>query len=111
MSAILFAVAEMAAASATTLSVGSATSFDSIVSPKLQSKAFIVKYNTRNYLRNFSGLKAEAFVRCESELEMKVLQLFDNPLLLKPETKSRDLGTMFSPKHLIKWLFLEPLAV
>ncbi|KAL3329206.1 hypothetical protein AABB24_036348 [Solanum stoloniferum] len=56
----------MAVASATTLSVGSATSFGSIVSPKLQSKAFIVKYNTRNYLR-FSGLKAEAFVRCESE--------------------------------------------
>ncbi|KAH0739042.1 hypothetical protein KY290_037747 [Solanum tuberosum] len=67
MSAILFAVGEMAAASATTLSVGSATSCGSIVSPKLQSKAFIAKCNTRNYLRNFSGLKAEAFVRCESE--------------------------------------------
>ncbi|KAJ8547152.1 hypothetical protein K7X08_010738 [Anisodus acutangulus] len=57
----------MTAASAITLSVGSATSFGSIVSPKLQSKAFVAKYNTRNYLRNFSGLKAEAFVRCESE--------------------------------------------
>lgn len=67
MSAILFAVGEMAAASATTLSVGSATSFGSIVSPKLQSKAFIAKCNTRDYLRSFSGLKAEAFVRCESE--------------------------------------------
>ncbi|XP_070002221.1 malate dehydrogenase, chloroplastic-like [Nicotiana sylvestris] len=60
----LFAVDEMAAASATTFSVGSATSFGST---KSQSKAFVAKYNTRNYLRNFSGLKAEAFVRCESE--------------------------------------------
>ncbi|XP_055813794.1 malate dehydrogenase, chloroplastic-like [Solanum dulcamara] len=57
----------MASASATTHSVGSATSFGSIVSPKLQSKGFVVKYNTRNCLRKFSGLKAEAFVRCESE--------------------------------------------
>ncbi|KAH0637376.1 hypothetical protein KY289_037291 [Solanum tuberosum] len=100
MSAILFAVCEMAAASATTLSVGSATSFGSIVSPKLQSKAFIAKYNTRNYLRNFSGLKAEAFVRCESELEMKVLQLFDNPLLLKPERKAEILEPCSAPSIL-----------
>ncbi|KAJ8530689.1 hypothetical protein K7X08_023570 [Anisodus acutangulus] len=58
---------EMAAATATTLSVGSATSFGSIVSPKLQSKSFVAKYNTRNYLKSFSGLKADAFVRRESE--------------------------------------------
>ncbi|KAK4341618.1 hypothetical protein RND71_040119 [Anisodus tanguticus] len=57
----------MAAATATTLSVGSATSFGSIVSPKLQSKSFVAKYNTRNYLKSFSGLKADAFVRRESE--------------------------------------------
>ncbi|XP_009605716.1 malate dehydrogenase, chloroplastic [Nicotiana tabacum] len=57
----------MAAASATTLSVGSATTFGSILSSKSQSNTSAVKYNTRNYLRNFSGLKAEAFVRCESE--------------------------------------------
>ncbi|KAK4356925.1 hypothetical protein RND71_022535 [Anisodus tanguticus] len=57
----------MTAASAITLSVGSATSFGSIVSPKLQSKAFVAKYNTRNYLRNFSGLKAEAFAQKEEQ--------------------------------------------
>ncbi|OIS98944.1 PREDICTED: malate dehydrogenase, chloroplastic-like [Nicotiana attenuata] len=57
----------MAAASATTLSVGSAMTFGSILSSKSLSNTCAVKYNTRNYLRSFSGLKAEAFVRCESE--------------------------------------------
>ncbi|XAR50042.1 Malate dehydrogenase [Bertholletia excelsa] len=57
----------MAATSATTLSIGSTASFGSKANPVAQSKAFAVKFNSKNCLRSFSGLKAATSVSFESE--------------------------------------------
>ncbi|XP_009778649.1 malate dehydrogenase, chloroplastic isoform X1 [Nicotiana tabacum] len=57
----------MAATSATTFSVGSATSLGCKGSSVSQSKAFSVKFYSKNSLKSFSGLKAATDVSCESE--------------------------------------------
>lgn len=57
----------MAATSATTLSVGSTTALGCKGSSISQSKAFVVKFNSKNNIRSFSGLKAAINISCESE--------------------------------------------
>ncbi|KAK4489858.1 hypothetical protein RD792_000503 [Penstemon davidsonii] len=57
----------MAATSATTFSVGSTASAGSKIGHVIQSKAFSIKFNPKNHLRSFSGLKAANSVSCESE--------------------------------------------
>ncbi|KAL0416638.1 UNVERIFIED_CONTAM: Malate dehydrogenase, chloroplastic [Sesamum latifolium] len=57
----------MAATSATTFSIGSTASAGSKVSQVTQSKAFSINFNSKNYLRSFSGLKAMNSISCESE--------------------------------------------
>ncbi|XP_044486993.1 malate dehydrogenase, chloroplastic-like [Mangifera indica] len=57
----------MAATSATTFSVGSTVSFGPKASQLPQSKPFGLRFNSKNSLVNFSGLKAATFVSCESE--------------------------------------------
>ncbi|KAH6797337.1 malate dehydrogenase [Perilla frutescens var. hirtella] len=54
----------MAATSATTFSIGSTCPK---VGQLMQSKAVIIKLNSKNCLRSFSGLKASNSVSCESE--------------------------------------------
>ncbi|KAJ0105682.1 hypothetical protein Patl1_18765 [Pistacia atlantica] len=62
-----FQECEMAATSATTFSVGSAISFGPKASQLPHSKPFGVRFNSKNSLANFSGLKAATFGSCESE--------------------------------------------
>ncbi|CAN4086332.1 unnamed protein product [Withania somnifera] len=57
----------MAATSATTFSVGLTTSFGCKGSSISQSKAFGVKFNSKNNLTSFIGLKAATTISCESE--------------------------------------------
>ncbi|PSS07914.1 malate dehydrogenase [Actinidia chinensis var. chinensis] len=57
----------MAATSANNLSIGSTMSFDPKVSPLSQPKAFGMRFNSKNCLKCFSGLKAVASASCELE--------------------------------------------
>ncbi|CAL0330624.1 unnamed protein product [Lupinus luteus] len=57
-----------ASASAATFTVGTTTSLAQRGSTLPQSKSFGVRFNSKNYLKNFCGLKATSSVRCESEL-------------------------------------------
>ncbi|KAK6123031.1 hypothetical protein DH2020_043227 [Rehmannia glutinosa] len=56
----------MAATSATTFSIGSTASAGCKVDHLKQSKAFRIKFNSKNYLRTFNGLKSANSVNCES---------------------------------------------
>lgn len=57
----------MAAASATTFSIGSAAPASPKDGHSISSKAVSFKFNSKNCLRSFSGLKASNSVNCESE--------------------------------------------
>ncbi|KAL7204619.1 hypothetical protein ACSBR2_017657 [Camellia fascicularis] len=57
----------MAATSATTFSVRSTMPLGSKVSPISQPKAFGVRFNSKNCVKSFSGLKAATFGSCESD--------------------------------------------
>lgn len=57
----------MAATSATTFSIGSTASAGPKVSNLTQSKALSVKFNGKDQLKSFSGLKATKSISCESE--------------------------------------------
>ncbi|KAL7204621.1 hypothetical protein ACSBR2_017659 [Camellia fascicularis] len=57
----------MAATSATTFSVRSTMSLGSKVSPISQPKAFGVRFNSKNCVKSFSGLKAATSGSCESD--------------------------------------------
>lgn len=57
----------MATSSATTFSIGSTVSFGPKASQLAQSKPFGVRFNSRNSLASFSGLKAATSVSCETE--------------------------------------------
>ncbi|XP_028122180.1 malate dehydrogenase, chloroplastic-like [Camellia sinensis] len=57
----------MAATSATTFSVRSTMSIGSKVSPISQPKAFGVRFNSKNCVKSFSGLKAATSGSCESD--------------------------------------------
>ncbi|CAL5380026.1 unnamed protein product [Camellia sinensis] len=57
----------MAATSATTFSVISTMSLGSKVSPIPQPMAFGVRFNSKNCVKNFSGLKAATSGSCESD--------------------------------------------
>ncbi|KAL6956485.1 malate dehydrogenase [Sarracenia purpurea var. burkii] len=57
----------MATTSSTTFSVRSTMSFGSKVSPISQPKSFGVRFNSKNCLNCFSGLKAASSVSCELE--------------------------------------------
>ncbi|KAE9601949.1 hypothetical protein Lal_00040903 [Lupinus albus] len=58
----------MASASAATFTVGTTTSLAQRGSSLPQSKSFAMRFNSKNHLKNFCGLKATSSVRCESEL-------------------------------------------
>ncbi|KAE9609631.1 hypothetical protein Lal_00006283 [Lupinus albus] len=58
----------MASATATSFTVGTATSLTHRGSSLPQSKSFGVRFNSQNHLKSFCGLKATSSVRCESEL-------------------------------------------
>ncbi|THF94788.1 hypothetical protein TEA_024649 [Camellia sinensis var. sinensis] len=58
---------KMAATSATTFSVRSTMSIGSKVSPISQPKAFGVRFNSKNCVKSFSGLKAATSGSCESD--------------------------------------------
>ncbi|OIW19629.1 hypothetical protein TanjilG_18439 [Lupinus angustifolius] len=58
----------MASASAATFTVGTATSLAQRGSSLPQSKSFGVRFNSKNHLKNFCGLKATSSLRRESEL-------------------------------------------
>ncbi|CAL5381690.1 unnamed protein product [Camellia sinensis] len=58
---------KMAATSATTFSVRSTMPLGSKVSPISQPKAFGVRFNSKNCVKNFSGLKAATSGNCESD--------------------------------------------
>ncbi|EYU35828.1 hypothetical protein ABFS82_09G039500 [Erythranthe guttata] len=57
----------MAATSAATFSVASASSPCSRVSHLTHSKSFSIKFNPKSHLRNFNGLKSADSVICESQ--------------------------------------------
>ncbi|XP_075661818.1 malate dehydrogenase, chloroplastic [Castanea sativa] len=57
----------MAATSAATFSIGTNVSFGCKVGSLSQSKPFGVRFNSQNYLKSFSGLKAATSVSCESD--------------------------------------------
>ncbi|KAK6117951.1 hypothetical protein DH2020_048314 [Rehmannia glutinosa] len=56
----------MAATSATTFSIGSTASAGCKVGHLKQPKAFSIKFNSKNYLRTFNGLKSANSVNCQS---------------------------------------------
>ncbi|THF98811.1 hypothetical protein TEA_026601 [Camellia sinensis var. sinensis] len=58
---------KMAATSATTFLVRSTMSLGSKVSPISQPKAFGVRFNSKNCVKSFNGLKAATFGSCESD--------------------------------------------
>ncbi|RVW90505.1 Malate dehydrogenase, chloroplastic [Vitis vinifera] len=57
----------MAATSLTTITIGSSASIGSKAIPLSRSKCFGVSFNSQNYLKSFSGLKAASSISCESE--------------------------------------------
>lgn len=57
----------MAATSSTTITIGSSASIGSKAIPRSGSKRFGVSFNSQNYLKSFSGLKAASSISCESE--------------------------------------------
>ncbi|KAK6123309.1 hypothetical protein DH2020_042939 [Rehmannia glutinosa] len=57
---------KMAATSATTFSIGSTASAGCKVGHLKQPKAFSIKFNSKNYLRTFNGLKSANSVNCRS---------------------------------------------
>ncbi|KAI9117502.1 hypothetical protein K1719_011668 [Acacia pycnantha] len=57
----------MAAASAATFTIGSATSLNQRGSSLPQSKPFYFRFKSQNSLKNFCGLKAASNISCEAE--------------------------------------------
>ncbi|KAJ0097887.1 hypothetical protein Patl1_27699 [Pistacia atlantica] len=98
----------MAATSATTFSVGSAISFGPKASQLPHSKPFGVRFNSKNSLANFGGLKARTFVSVNRDLFHEQGDSSTSSSFAQNAQKPNQTQDGLHPVLHSKWQFLEP---